>query len=139
MKQWLVIFNVDYILQLAAYVVAVLAIAKAFYNAKTIKQLHSLVQACQQRISLEQLANQRNQHQLTLINSRIDMLETRFSDINEQQEMMAQHQQHQGTYRQASNMIQQGASVEEITTACDITRAEAELLMSLQGYQDQTA
>ena len=139
MKHWLAIFNLDYLLQLTAYLVAAVALTKSFFNGQKIKQHLKLLKMNQEILSLGQQDQAHIQQQFTLINSRLDALDSKFSEVNDQQAQMSQQQQHQGAYKQASKMIQLGASIDEITKDCDITRAEAELLMSLQGFQEEPA
>ncbi|CAB9493075.1 DUF2802 domain-containing protein [Alteromonas macleodii] len=105
-----------------------------------IKQLRTALSDSEQNSAsaiarIEALANNANNQQTeaqarTLVITRhLQELDEKQTDIENQLRELKMQDPSLRLYQRAADLVKQGASVEEIIEACDIPRAEAEMLM----------
>lgn len=105
-------------------------------SVKLINDLYGLYQEQQgvidilQRSSLDQdVSNLNTQMQNALQN--IEYLTTRMNDIEHSTDLLTQQEPGLRMYNKASQMAQADAHIEDIMEACELPRAEVEVLVSL--------
>ncbi|RLA23628.1 MAG: hypothetical protein DRQ61_03390 [Gammaproteobacteria bacterium] len=67
---------------------------------------------------------------------KIELLEQRLSEVEEQLLEVSQHEQGDSSYHSAIRQAQDGASFDQLVDECNISREEADLIVRLYGSSD---
>ncbi|MCD9468440.1 DUF2802 domain-containing protein [Photobacterium iliopiscarium] len=89
-----------------------------------------------QHESLTKQFNELRTGSLGMSNKLVDMVE-QLEQVEERQNEIAMNDSGGRLYSRASKMVELGADVNELMTECDLPKAEAELLLSLQKSMPQ--
>tara|TARA_R110000782_G_scaffold165305_1_gene257241 strand:+ start:765 stop:1172 length:408 start_codon:yes stop_codon:yes gene_type:complete len=116
-------------LGLGALVAALLALFRA--NRRIARQLKALDELQVQR--LQQLKNDVSTFQQGSIRMGEDLVALRdlFKRMEDKQQRIEQHDPQSLPYNQAARLVSLGASVEDLTQSCGLSKAEAELVARL--------
>lgn len=118
-------------LGLGALVAALLALYLA--NRRLARQLRALDETHGQR--LQQLKSEVNTFQQGSIRIGEDLVALReqFKRMEDKQQRIEQHDPQSLPYNQAARLVGLGASVEDLTQSCGLSKAEAELVAKLHA------
>ncbi|WP_339845894.1 DUF2802 domain-containing protein [uncultured Halopseudomonas sp.] len=111
------------------------AVLLALYlaNRRVARQVQALEERQLQR--LQQLKNEVNTFQQGSIRMGEDLLALReqFKRMEDKQQRIEQHDPQSLPYNQAARLVSLGASVEDLTQSCGLSKAEAELVAKLHA------
>ncbi|MBL4609791.1 DUF2802 domain-containing protein [Halopseudomonas sp.] len=118
-------------LGLGALVAALVALYLA--NRRVARQLQALEDRHSQR--LQQLKSEVNTFQQGSIRMGEDLIALReqFKRMEDKQQRIEQHDPQSLPYNQAARLVGLGASVEDLTQSCGLSKAEAELVAKLHA------
>ena len=118
-------------LGLGALVAALVALYLA--NRRVARQLQALEDRHSQR--LQQLKSEVNTFQQGSIRMGEDLIALReqFKRMEDKQQRIKQHDPQSLPYNQAARLVGLGASVEDLTQSCGLSKAEAELVAKLHA------
>ena len=118
-------------LGLGALVAALVALYMA--NRRVARQLQALDDRHSQR--LQQLKSEVNTFQQGSIRMGEDLIALReqFKRMEDKQQRIEQHDPQSLPYNQAARLVGLGASVEDLTQSCGLSKAEAELVAKLHA------
>ncbi len=118
-------------LGLGALVAALVALYMA--NRRVARQLQALEDRHSQR--LQQLKSEVNTFQQGSIRMGEDLIALReqFKRMEDKQQRIEQHDPQSLPYNQAARLVGLGASVEDLTQSCGLSKAEAELVAKLHA------
>jgi gas vesicle protein len=118
-------------LGLGALVAALVALYLA--NRRVARQLQALEERHSQR--LQQLKSEVNTFQQGSIRMGEDLIALReqFKRMEDKQQRIEQHDPQSLPYNQAARLVGLGASVEDLTQSCGLSKAEAELVAKLHA------
>lgn len=118
-------------LGLGALVAALVALYLA--NRRVARQLQALDDRHSQR--LQQLKSEVNTFQQGSIRMGEDLIALReqFKRMEDKQQRIEQHDPQSLPYNQAARLVGLGASVEDLTQSCGLSKAEAELVAKLHA------
>ena len=71
------------------------------------------------------------------VGGHVNKLEQKLKRVIERQDQLDSREPSDRAIDQATRMVRQGATVEELVTSCGLVRAEAELLLLLNRAQDE--